>query len=81
MAYLQQFVKVSKTLYQKKKPKTHLTKKILIQEEDYPVTINIIDTEKEENDIIISSKKHTKTGKAKVKNITDKNTTRKEKEI
>ena len=74
--YLQQFVKLPKTNYQKKKPKANIVTKLIIEED--PVEENA----KEEEIIIIPKKEKKKkiiTEKVTGKKVVEKNTTRKNK--
>lgn len=78
--YLNKFVKASKTLYHKKKPKNNLEKKLIIEEDNIPQPTNLIINKNENENIFISTNKLTKTGRIRIKKITGKNTTRKNKE-
>ena len=75
--YLQQFVKLPKTNYQKKKPKANIVTKLIIEEDI--VQENLLDTKEEE--IILIPKKEKKkksiTEKVTGKKVVEKNTTRK----
>jgi hypothetical protein len=73
--YLQNFVKASKTNYQKKKPKTTLITKLIIEEDPVQEKLN-------EDDIVIIQKKTKKrmnSEKNIEKKVSEKNTTRKNK--